>query len=72
MTATARVTVTLEIIVPDSWGKSCPISQVYRQAADSAVGTINHAIRASNIKAKIIGTPEVTAVIAPEKKGGTT
>ena len=69
MSATARVTVTLEIVVPSSWGKDCPVSQVYRQAAESAVSTIYHAIRASNIKATVVGKPEVTTVIAPEKKG---
>jgi hypothetical protein len=62
--ATATVQVTLEITVKDTWGKDCPISQVYRQGAESAIGSLGYALRQSGIKAKIIGTPQVSAVVA--------
>lgn len=70
MNAIATVTVTLEIVVPDRWGNNCTLEQVYRQAERSAVGAMQHAIHASNIKAKIVGKPEVSAVVTTEKKGG--
>ena len=34
---TARVRVTLEIDVPDNWGPDCTMSQVYKQAGESAL-----------------------------------
>lgn len=67
MSASARVTVTLEITVPDSWGDDCTVAQIYRQAEESARASIAHALRASQVKAKVIGTPEVTTVITKKR-----
>lgn len=70
MTHTVRVAVTLEVEVPDRWGQQCTLQQVYDQANRAAQHSVAHAIRASNLKAKIIGKPVATLVIVHEQKGG--
>ena len=71
MSATARVTVTLEITVPSSWGDDCAVRQIKEQATRSAVASIGHMIRGSQLKAKVVGKPAVDLVIVlDEQKGG--
>lgn len=40
VTARARVQITVEILVDDSWGEDCPVSQIHRQAKESALGVL--------------------------------
>lgn len=70
MSHTVRVAVTLELEVPDRWSKDCTLQQVYDQANRAAKYSVAHAIKASNLKAKIIGQPVATLVIVQEQKGG--
>lgn len=70
MTHTVRVAVTLEIELPDSWGKNCTLGQVYEQANRAALVSVSHAIKESRLKAKIIGQPVATLTIVQEQKGG--
>ncbi|OQS36648.1 hypothetical protein B0T40_09640 [Chromobacterium haemolyticum] len=70
MTHTVRCAVTLEIEVPDQWGSLCTLGQVYDQANRAALTSVAHAIKASNLKAKIVGKPVATLVIVQEKKRG--
>ena len=70
MTHTIRCAVTLEIEVPDRWGRDCTLGQIYDQANRAAVISVAHAIKASNLKAKIVGQPVATLVVVQELKGG--
>lgn len=69
MSVTARVVVTLELTGLGSWGDNCPLGQVYKQAAEVAVGRIRRAVNgdATLLDAKIIGQPVVTAVMSTEE-----
>ncbi len=71
MSATARVTVTLEITVPSAWGDACEVRQIKEQATRSAIESVGHMIRGSQLKAKVVGKPCVDLVIVlDERKGG--
>ena len=80
-TTRARVRVTLEIDVPGTWGDDCTTGQVVKQATDSALGTIARGVTIGGRPgsdtdpktrgwAVVIGTPEVTAIIAELPKTG--
>lgn len=60
--ARARVQVTLDITVPDTWGPDCPTHQIWRQAAESALGLIENGIPRAVMQ--VVGEPRVTAVLA--------
>lgn len=64
MSATARVKVVLEVSVSDSWGEDCKVDQIRRQATESAMRIIGNL---QTQLVKIVGTPEVTAVLIPLK-----
>ena len=43
MSATAKVTLTVEVAVSSTWGDDCPISQIHKQAAEEAMNILrNH------------------------------
>ncbi len=62
----ARVTVTIEISVPDTWGPECTIKQVHKQAKASAVQIISKFAEASRSKFRIIGEVIPEAIIVEE------
>jgi len=62
--AVAHVEVSLEITLPDIWGTDCTLSQVYKQAEDSAINIVSQQIAASTRNMRISGKPKVTAVLA--------
>lgn len=59
----ARVTLLLEIDLDGSWSSDTKINQVHRQATDSALGQISKIIKEAKITCRIIGTPQVNAII---------
>ncbi len=59
-TATARVTVTLEIPV-GSWGPDCSLEQIVNQATKDATA---RALQGCTHFSRVIGTPEVTVGFA--------
>ena len=63
---TARVKVLLEISLPDLWGSDCLLSQVHKQAEDSAMNIISQKIVGSRENIRIIGKPESMAIIIKE------
>lgn len=70
---TARVRVVLDIPVWDTWGGDCPLSQVQKQAAESALGMLHDSGGELNGLfqrgvARLVGEPEVTAVIVEEDR----
>jgi transcription elongation GreA/GreB family factor len=64
-TASARVTVTVDVAVTDGWGPECTVSQVYKQAADVAANRIR-ALAKEGLT--LIGQPKVTAVLVPQDR----
>lgn len=73
MSVCARVQLTIEVDVPDTWGDDVKLDQVKKQAIDKVEGllrqgfVVNHLTMnpgpRSNIEARIIGTPSVTAIL---------
>jgi hypothetical protein len=64
------VTVTLEISGLGSWGDNCTVDQVWKQAKDDARGVIHSIIveaAKNGHRIRVIGEPEASAVIYPEK-----
>ena len=59
----AKVKLMLEIDLPDRWGNECLLGQVYRQASHEALQTISKSLPPD---VRIIGKPEVTAILIPE------
>lgn len=66
-TATARVTVTLDIAVHGSWGENCTIGQLRDQATESARNVLTNTLEKYDVR--IIGQMQVTSVthVQPEK-----
>lgn len=68
---TAIVQLTLEVQVSSSWGGDCSMDQVFKQARDEAVGSINAALGSAReglqSRIKIVGTPSIKAVAAERK-----
>jgi len=78
-TARARVQVTLEIDVPDSWGHDCKVEQIYDQAAESALGMLRQGLVVDGMtntglarsreeaerrpRVSVVGKPEITAIL---------
>ncbi len=60
-TASAIVTVTVEVPVPGGWGSDCTIEQVNRQASEKAQSMLNNAIGPT--KFRLVGDPKVKKVI---------
>lgn len=63
MGARAKVRLTLEVDLPDRWGNECLMGQVFRQGADEARNIISQHLPPNS---RIIGKPEVTAILLPE------
>ncbi len=61
--ATAHVTLTVEITVGSTWGDNCTVGQIYKQAAEEALGIID---RLLGEQIRIVGRPVVTAVAIEE------
>lgn len=62
--ASARVTLTVEISVDDTWGNDCRVDQIQRQAAESALGILRRMKEPHRMSPfKIIGDPKVTMIL---------
>ncbi len=55
----ALVQVTVEVRA-GSWGDGCELSQVYRQAAESAVGKLRRALASEGVR--IVGVASIKAI----------
>lgn len=67
VTARARVTVTLEIEVPDSWGTDCTVKQVHDQAVDAALAIIEKVKQRGYVHYRILGEPTVLTVLVEQE-----
>ena len=64
MKVTAKVQITLEVILSQPWHGDCPASQVAKQAKASAEVRVNNLLRTSHPEIRIIGKPLVQMVVA--------
>jgi hypothetical protein len=69
VTVRARVRVTLDIDVSDCWGGDCPMSQVVRQARDSALGRLRQVFAEDTRKSIHIAGVEHVDVTTREEGG---
>jgi hypothetical protein len=68
--ATARVRFTVEYTDCGTWGKDCPLGQVWDQAADAALKAFERCIQDAGKQASftLVSKPEVIAVLVPERR----
>jgi hypothetical protein len=59
--AKAKVQITVEVCT-STWGKGCPVEQVFEQASREAEATVTRMI-ANQPSARIVGKPKVMAII---------
>jgi hypothetical protein len=68
----ARIQVTVEFMVGDSWGGDCDLDQVYKQAREAAIhalqrGRIINGMTTASAKpdtlATIVADPKITAIL---------
>lgn len=62
---TARVTVTIDMAVGDTWGPECNLAQVRDQATETALGRLNRALDGRDWQ--IVGKPIVKAIMTEMK-----
>ena len=64
MSVTAKVNLTIEIHVQSNWNDDVMASQVKKQATVDALATLNKIAANPNNNIKIVGTPEITMIMA--------
>ncbi len=62
--ATARIQITLEVDADSPWGPECSVSQVYKQAAESALTKLHNGLKIQSYR--VIGTPKIIGIITEE------
>lgn len=65
MRARAKVTVQVEVYSDSVWGKDCKIEQVYKQACDDVMFTLNKAL-GKDPKVRICNNPKIDVIILEE------
>lgn len=77
--ATAVVTVTLRMEVPDTWGSECTLDQVMEQASRAAIGMLRQALVVDDLttvprdrarplhRVQIVGEPKVQTCLVEER-----
>ena len=60
--AKARVQITVEVEA-SSWGEDCSIGQLYKQAAETAIGIVRSGMLKQPTLWKLVGEPKVIGVI---------
>lgn len=65
VSATAQVRFIVEMPAGSSWGTTCPVDQIFRQAGRETASKLSQIIREHG--GKIIGEPEVIAVLCNRK-----
>jgi hypothetical protein len=62
--ATARVTLTVDIEVGSTWGDTCPIAQIHKQATEDALGILRRMKEPNRVAPyTIVGEPRVRAIL---------
>lgn len=66
LVAKARVQVTLDVELPDTWGPDCRVDQIQKQAAESARQRLSNELK--HTKCAVVGDPKVTAILVEEDR----
>lgn len=66
VTTIAKVQVTIEITNVGSWGATCTLDQVFKQAAENAVGYLERLAKGDG-RIRVVDQPRVLAVTTPQK-----
>ena len=66
-TTGAEVQLTIQMSNLGSWGSDCPLSQVYDQALEAAIGRLGRAFKDIG-DIKVVGIPNVKAIITDMDK----
>ncbi len=66
VSASARVTLTVEVDVGSTWGEACQLKQIHKQASEEAVGALMRHIHSGARGMRIVGKPNVTAVLVAQ------
>ena len=64
MSNTARVTITVEVDLQQPWGDASTLGEIKKAASREAVDSLTRAVQNSTNTIKIIGKPEVKAVLS--------
>ncbi len=57
--ARARVQVTFDILLPDTWGSECSVEQVQKQAAESALGVLRQGLVVDGLTNSLPSAPDM-------------
>jgi len=63
ITATAIVTLTIEVEAKSAWGRDCSVAQIEDQASRETVAALHTAVKNSRLVVRIDDAPVVKAVI---------
>ena len=64
MSNTARVTITVEVDLKQPWGDASTLGELKKAAAREAIDSITRAIQGATNTMRIIGKPEVKAILS--------
>jgi len=64
MKVTAKVQITLEVILSQPWNEECPVSEIVRQAKASAAISVNNLLHNTHPDIRVIGNVRVQMVVA--------
>lgn len=67
--AKARIRLTIEVALEDTWGSDCQIGQLHEQAAREALAKVSNKLCATPCPVRwcIIGNPVVTGIMTEEE-----
>lgn len=68
ITTGAVATLVIKIHDLGAWGEDCPMTQVYAQAAEAAIGYLRNTAKGTHGKIEIIGEPKITAILATRER----
>ena len=64
MSNTARVTITVEVDLQQPWGDASTLGELKKAASREAVDSLTRAIQGTTNTMRIIGKPEVKAILS--------
>lgn len=68
LVVTARVRLTLDVVVSDTWPANVEMDQVEKQGRESAIRQLGAAVTNVNAGFSVVGTPEVTAILVKRQR----
>ena len=65
MKATARILVTLDVPITDTWGEGTDIGQIRKQAVESGLRRLGEILQVVD-RPRVVGEPKVTIVLVED------